>query len=140
MQLDNVTIYDLDSKDLGHRTHLNLATAFFRVLLERTWEETTVPQTQKKQFHDKETGLLTMLFSDLLFRDDPKFHAIVEEYAQDNDLFLEDFRKAWVKLVNADRFGDVCVTSVTTTTTSSPEMKMPVQKDDMTEPIEVHCQ
>merc|ERR1719228_1358118 len=61
-----------------------------------------------------------MLFSDLLFRDDPKFHAIVEEYAQDNDLFLEDFRKAWVKLVNADRFGDVCVTSVTTTTTLSP--------------------
>jgi len=94
--------------------------SFFRVLLERTWEETTVPQTGKKQLHDKETGLLTMLFSDLLFRDDPKFHAIVEEYAQDNDLFLEDFRKAWVKLVNADRFGDVCVTSVTTTTTLSP--------------------
>jgi len=99
--------------------------SFFRVLLERTWEETTVPQTGKKQLHDKETGLLTMLFSDLLFRDDPKFHAIVEEYAQDNDLFLEDFRKAWVKLVNADRFGDVCVTSVTTTTTSSPSTMKP---------------
>merc|ERR1711951_198970 len=53
------------------------------------------------------------------------FHAIVEEYAQDNDLFLEDFRKAWVKLVNADRFGDVCVTSVTTTTTSSPSTMKP---------------
>merc|ERR1719369_581474 len=127
MQLDNVTIYDLDSKDLGHRTHLNLATAFFRVLLERTWEETTVPQTHKKQFHDKETGLLTMLFSDILFRDDPKFHAIVEEYAQDNDLFLEDFRKAWVKLVNADRFGDVCVTAddLDVGSTKSPEITMP---------------
>merc|ERR1712113_603874 len=78
----------------------------------------SVPQTGKKQLHDQESGLLTMLFSDLLFRDDPKFHAIVEEYAQDNDLFLEDFRKAWIKLVNADRFGDVCVTSDTTTTIS----------------------
>merc|ERR1712113_139796 len=88
----------------------------------------SVPQTGKKQLHDQESGLLTMLFSDLLFRDDPKFHAIVEEYAQDNDLFLEDFRKAWIKLVNADRFGDVCVMSEPVETTTSPT------KDSTTSP------
>merc|ERR1712007_286015 len=44
----------------------------------------------KKQYHDEETGSLTMLVTDLLF---------------------EDFRNAWVKLVNGDRFGDVCVTA-----------------------------
>merc|ERR1712136_364913 len=53
--------------------------------------------------HDAKTGSLTMLVTDLLFRDDDKWRAIVEEYAQDNDLFLEDFRKAWIKLVNGDR-------------------------------------
>lgn len=45
----------------------------------------------------------------MVFRNDDTFRAIVEEYAQDNDLFLSDFRDAWIKLVNADRFGDVCV-------------------------------
>jgi len=80
-----------------------------------------------------------MLFSDLVFRDDDRFRAIVEEYAQDNDLFLEDFRKAWIKLVNADRFGDVCVTDDDAGSTKSPEIKMPDQKADMTEPIKVVC-
>merc|ERR1719361_185377 len=60
---------------------------FFRLLLERNWVESTVLQTGKKQFQDTETGILMMLFSDMVFRDDDKFRAIVEEYAQDNDLF-----------------------------------------------------
>lgn len=63
-----------------------------------------------------------MLVTDLLFRDDDKWRAIVEEYAQDNDLFLEDFRNAWIKLVNGDRFGDVCVTSEE----SAPDSNAPI--------------
>jgi len=84
--------------------------SFFVGLLDYNWLETT-SSTGKKQYHDEKTGSLTMLVTDLLFRDDDKWRAIVEEYAQDNDLFLEDFRNAWVKLVNGDRFGDVCVTA-----------------------------
>merc|ERR1719419_1192802 len=104
----------------------SLSNDFFRVLLERTWVETEVPQTGRHQLQDQESGTLTMLFSDLLFRNDDRFRAIVEEYAQDNDLFLEDFRDAWIKLVNADRFGDVCVTQESnipdsTSSTSIPE-------------------
>jgi len=107
-----------------------LSNEFFHLLLQRDWVETTVPQTGKKQFIDSDTGTLMMLFSDMLFRDDDKFRAIVEEYAQDNDLFLEDFRNAWIKLVNADRFGGVCVTSdtnesTTSTTTTTPMANMP---------------
>lgn len=84
---------------------------FFNLLLSREWARHEVPQTGKMQFIDSETGSLMMLFSDMVFRDDDSFRAIVEEYAQDNDLFLQDFRDAWIKLVNADRFGGVCVTS-----------------------------
>jgi len=125
----------------GPWTHnpAQVSNEFFSLLLREEWELTTAPHTGKKQFKDKKTETLTMLISDLVFRDDDRFRAIVEEYAQDNDLFLEDFRKAWIKLVNADRFGDVCVTADDMGSTKSPEMKMPVQKDDMTEPIEVHC-
>jgi len=120
---------------------------FFRVLLEREWVETTVQQTQKKQF---QSGSLMMLFSDMVFRDDDSFRAIVEEYAQDNDLFLEDFRKAWIKLVNADRFGDVCVMSneMDSSTTETPDdVKMPTEDVDMinvvskdSEPVAVTCE
>jgi len=127
----------------GPWTHnpAQVSNEFFSLLLREEWELTTAPHTGKKQFKDKKTETLTMLISDLVFRDDDRFRAIVEEYAQDNDLFLEDFRKAWIKLVNADRFGDVCVTAddIDVGLSKSPEMKMPVQKDDMTEPIEVHC-
>jgi len=120
---------------------------FFRVLLEREWVETTVQQSQKKQF---QSGSLMMLFSDMVFRDDDSFRAIVEEYAQDNDLFLEDFRKAWIKLVNADRFGDVCVMSneMDSSTTETPDdVKMPTEDTDMinvvskdSEPVAVTCE
>merc|ERR1719357_667426 len=121
---------------------------FFNLLLQEEWVVTTVGHgSEKKQFQDTRTGLLTMLFSDMIFRDDDKFRAIVEEYAQDNDLFLEDFRTAWIKLVNADRFGDVCVMAEddkqTDSTTQSPsmntDMKMPDQEVEMPQPVTVHC-
>merc|ERR1719228_2579863 len=80
----------------------------------------------RMQYMDTQSGLLMMLFSDMIFRDDDKFRAIVEEYAYDNDLFLADFRDAWLKLVNADRFGDVCLTQgedmiMSSTSTNSPK-------------------
>ena len=65
--------------------------AFFTLLLEEDWLQTT-SSVGKKQFHDERTRSLTMLVTDILFRDDDRWRAIVEEYAQDNDLFLEEFR------------------------------------------------
>merc|ERR1719317_660988 len=118
----------------GPWTHnpAELNNQFFHLLLDLDWTPAEVPETKRMQFVNLDSqgnaGTLMMLFSDMIFRDDDRFRAIVEEYAQDNDLFLEDFRDAWIKLVNADRFGDVCVTS--------EEVKMPEQKVDMTEPKE----
>merc|ERR1719228_683070 len=110
---------------------------FFQVLLEREWVETTVQQTQKKQF---QSGSLMMLFSDMIFRDDDSFRAIVEEYAQDNDLFLEDFRKAWIKLVNADRFGDVCVMAEDDVKMSTVDAEIPMVMMDDSEPVVLSCE
>jgi len=112
---------------------------FFQLLLEEDWEVHTT-SANRAQYMDTRTGLLTMLFSDMIFRDDDKFRAIVEEYAYDNDLFLEEFRDAWLKLVNADRFGDVCLTqgdelpASTSSSTNSPKMMTAspeVSLDDM---------
>lgn len=118
----------------GPWTHnpAELNNQFFHLLLDLDWTPAEVPETGRMQFVNLDSqgnaGTLMMLFSDMIFRDDDKFRAIVEEYAQDNDLFLEDFRKAWIKLVNADRFGDVCVMSEPVETTTSPT------KDSTTSP------
>lgn len=112
---------------------------FFNLLLNEDWEVQTVHQSTKKQF---QSGTLMMLFSDMVFRDDDQFRAIVEEYAQDNDLFLEDFRNAWIKLVNADRFGGVCVMADDSDEMdSSKTPEMPFDKDmEIAEPYEVICE
>jgi len=88
-----------------------LTNGYFRELLLETWEELIVPETGKKQYKAKGKKL-HMLKSDLALRFDPEFAVIVQEYASDNALFLQDFAAAWTKLMNADRFdgptGNVC--------------------------------
>lgn len=125
----------------GPWTHnpAKLDNEFFNLLLNEDWEVQTVHQSTKKQF---QSGTLMMLFSDMVFRDDDQFRAIVEEYAQDNDLFLEDFRNAWIKLVNADRFGGVCVMADDSDEMdSSKTPEMPFDKDmEIAEPYEVICE
>merc|ERR1712070_973696 len=68
----------------------NLTNSWFKTLLSEDWEEYTVPETGKKQFKAKGKNLF-MLNSDLLFKYDAELMAIVEEYAEDNELFLSDF-------------------------------------------------
>jgi len=62
----------------------------------------------KNQMTNKDRSLI-MLHTDMVFSEDPEFKAIAEEYAIDNNKFLTEFRDAWIKLVNADRYGDVCL-------------------------------
>lgn len=88
-----------------------LSNDYFQTLLSEEWEEFTVPQTGKKQFKAKGKDLF-MLKADLMFKIDAEFLAITHEYASDNNLFLDDFAKAWTRMANADRFagptGNVC--------------------------------
>ena len=37
-------------------------------------------------------------------RYDPELLAITHQFAEDNNLFLQEFSRAWTKLANADRF------------------------------------
>lgn len=52
----------------------------------------------------------------MVIRDDPEFSAIAKEYAANNKLFLQAFKAAWTKVMNADRFkgpaGNICDESV----------------------------
>ncbi len=47
---------------------------------------------------------LWMKPSDIVIKTDPEFSAIAKEYATDNAKFLQDFKAAWTKVMNADRF------------------------------------
>jgi len=84
---------------------------YFQNVLTEQWEPFTVPGTGKEQFkaHGKE---LYMLGTDLLFRYDAELQAAAQDFAEDNDYFLNTFAGAWVKMMNADRFsgptGNVC--------------------------------
>lgn len=85
--------------------------SFFKLLLERTWVEEISPagklQYTQETIDNTETALM-MLHTDLELKLDPVFRAIVVEFAGDEELFREEFAAAWVKLMNADRFNDVC--------------------------------
>jgi len=67
-----------------------------------------------------------MLTSDVLMRADPEYSVVVQDYASDNDRFLDDFAAAWTRLMNADRFdgpaGNVCDKSVAHDSSSAPEL------------------
>lgn len=92
--------------------------SFFTTLLDNEWEETTSP-AGKRQYTDVKTRQLTMLHTDLQFKLDANFKKHVISYATDNNKFMDDFAAAWIKLVNADRFGFMCP-SYNGTSTSSP--------------------
>jgi len=51
------------------------------------------------QFEDEESGTLMMLPSDLALTDDAAMRAVVVEYAEDQELFFQDFALAYAKLL-----------------------------------------
>ena len=92
-----------------------LSNKFFKLLFDKKWEamQTKSVYTIRGIPMYKAAGEDEyMLPQDLLFRDDSVLSPIAKKYASDNELFLNDFRKAWTKLSNIDRFdgpiGNVC--------------------------------
>merc|ERR1719483_1955408 len=77
--------------------------------LDEKWEKKTL-ENGRSQWVNKADPTLMMLHSDLAHTKDPILRKIVTEYAGNNDRFLRDFRDAWLKLVNSDRYGNVCAT------------------------------
>lgn len=84
---------------------------YFENLLSEDWEKYTVSGSKKVQYKAK-TADLYMLKTDLLLKYDAAFLAIAQDFASDNDQFLDEFALAWTKVMNADRFdgpvGNVC--------------------------------
>jgi len=62
----------------------------------------------RTQFVNKMDPSLIMLHSDIAHTKDSVLRKIVTDYAGNNKRFLYDFRDAWLKLVNSDRYGNVC--------------------------------
>lgn len=91
-------------------TPTNFSNSWFKNLITEDYEEITLANG-KKQYKAKGKELY-MLSSDMMFLWDAELMAIVQEYAADNELFLDHFSKAWTKVINADRFdgpvGNVC--------------------------------
>ncbi len=87
-----------------------LSNALFTTLLTETWEE--VPGSDGGEYQAVGKPDVFVLATDLALVWDPEFKAQVQLYAQNNDLFLEEFGYAWTALMNADRFdgptGSVC--------------------------------
>jgi len=93
----------------------HLSNDYFKALVSEQWEEYTVTSTQKVQYKAQGKELY-MLKSDLILRYDAEFLSIAQEYASNNELFLQEFAEAWTKLMTADRFdgpaGNICSKSV----------------------------
>merc|ERR1711916_342726 len=73
---------------------------YFTTLLNEEWMAIS-----DREFMPRSIGKgLYMTDLDLAIRYDAELQAIAQEYASNNDLFLEHFAFAWTKLMNIDRF------------------------------------
>jgi len=79
----------------------SLSNIFFHTLLSNTWESHTA---SGKELYKAVGGDLLILRTDYLITLHPELLAIAQDYAQDNQLFLDQAASAWTKLSNADRF------------------------------------
>ncbi|KAF5985554.1 heme-binding peroxidase [Fusarium coicis] len=75
---------------------------YFRLLLSEKWTEKTVPESGVTQFSsvdpDTEEELM-MLPTDMALTTDPEFSKYVRLYAGDKELFFNDFKVAFAKLL-----------------------------------------
>jgi len=113
------------------QTTTTLSNAFFSTLLNYNWQLQTSP-AGLNEYADAEGSAVYMTPGDVALIWDAEYLAIVQDYASNNTLFLQDFSSAWVTLANIDRFsgptGNVCsnfTTTAVTIPTGSPGTKAP---------------
>ena len=87
-----------------------ISNVFFTTLLEEDWEQFSADNGMMLY---KAVGKEAYMYAvDVMFKYDAELEAISEDYASDNQLFLDHFAAAWTKLSNIDRFdgpmGNVC--------------------------------
>ena len=72
---------------------------YYKILLNEKW----IPVSNKEAKAENNANIF-MISSDLVMLYDAPLLAIVQEYASDNNLFLKEFKTAWTKIMNSDRF------------------------------------
>jgi len=89
-------------------TPAELNNEYFKNLATEKWEAYGTAGQYKAVGKD-----LYMSAQDLMLKFDSELNYLVQELAQDNEAFLDEFALVWTKLMNADRFdgptGSVCV-------------------------------
>jgi len=88
-------------RDVGDDEPEQLDNRFFTTLLANSWEEHTQPggKVYKAVGSDR-----IMFATDIWYRSDGELRAIAEEFAFDNNKFVQTVVAAWDKLTTADRF------------------------------------
>lgn len=90
-----------------------LSNDFFVNLLDNDIEWKPTPDKNIFQGHDRSKGALKWTASrvDLVFASNAELRAVAEYYAEQetHEKFAQDFVKAWVKVMNADKINDHCV-------------------------------
>jgi len=76
---------------------------YFITLLTEIWKPYIVPGTGKSQWKAQGKELF-MVTSDLNIKWETTFLAYAQEFAANNNYFLDTFARAWTKVMNIDRF------------------------------------
>lgn len=85
----------------GPWTHspLNFNNEYFKNLMDLEWQERGGEWEGPLQYEDVKTQKLMLLPTDMAIRTDPIFASYARAYADDQDLFFEDFAAAYSKLL-----------------------------------------
>jgi len=81
----------------------SFSNAYFLNLADETWEAYKAAGSGQLQYKARGKEL-HMRPSDLLLTEDPVYLAVVHEYAADEQLWRDDFARAWSKLMAADMY------------------------------------
>lgn len=103
------TNYDHSKLGVLTKNPGKLTNEFFVNLLDMSYEWKKSPNSEKLfEAHDRKTGEVKWQATpvDLMFGSSSELRAIAEVYASDDakEKFVKDFIKAWVKVMNNDRF------------------------------------
>lgn len=92
---------------------------WFLNLLNFKWKKQDIGQGLSEYNSSDGSTTLFMLKTDMQLLFDPEFKVVAAEFAQDNDMFLQEFSAAWVKIMNADIYNSETATTTLASSSAS---------------------